>query len=129
MRVGIHSKYGVCGFLTDKGIEAFGPGKKMPDSARFQTGSNLEVVWRSIPCPKGLNKPKPELFTHMIRNEAKISSKQRCVCNILAPWCHLKEISVEGQRDDVCNLQCCSVPTVAEINVPSKPSGRNKTCA
>lgn len=73
MRIGNHSLCGVWCFLTDKETEAFfGPAEKMLASASFQSGSNLEVIWKSsIPCPKGLNKLKLELFIQMIRNESK----------------------------------------------------------
>lgn len=82
----------VCGFfLMDRGIEALGPGEKMPDSARFQSGSNLEMVWRSIPCPNGLSKPKPELFTQMIRNESKNFVKTKVCVQHIGPL-----VSFEG---------------------------------
>ena len=86
----------------------------MSGSARCQSGSNLKMVWRSIPCPKGLNKPKPELFAQTIRNKSKnfIRAKM-CALNILAPWCHVREINVEGQRDGVCIMQCSGdLPTI-----------------
>ena len=81
MRPGNHSLCGVCRFLTDKEIEAFGLAEKTPASASFSSGSNLEVIWKSsIPCPKGLNEPKLKLFIQMVRNESKKNFIKVKVC-------------------------------------------------